>query len=99
MPDNQRVASSADNASRLKPRVRRTALERLELARRIDEAWVKGVPWDEIATELGIPKRTAQDIHRKFVIQVEALKDPQQALTETVFLSTAAIAVLRDGER
>lgn len=76
------------------PEPRRSALERLLLAQRIDEARRNETTWDQIAKKEGVPKRTAQDIHRKFLAQVQALQDPRQALIETVYLSTSAIDVL-----
>ena len=69
-------------------------MERIRLAERVSLARDKKVPWRDISRQEEVPERTLQHVHRTYLAELMALKDPDLMFTETAFLLSAAMDVL-----
>src|SRR5215218_6020911 len=73
------------------PARRRTAVDRIHIGVRVERAHAKGIPWKQIAADEGIPERTLQDIHRKYIAQCEVTEDPSLVFEETAVMLMDAL--------
>lgn len=89
------MANSSGRRNSSRPTAKRQSLlERIHLGKRIARARGRDVPWKDIAAMEGIPVRTAQDIHRKFQVEVARALDHKEILDESVLLLQASVDAL-----